>query len=168
MNEREIPAAPGQQPVRYVVSACLAGIHSRYNGERKAHEAVLDLIRRGVALPVCPEQLGGLPTPRPPCEILPGGPGCPARVLNRLGADQSAEFRLGAEEGLRLARLFGATHAVLKAGSPSCGSGQVYDGTFSGRRVPGDGVFAAALKAAGVRVMDESDLPLPPAEDARP
>lgn len=146
------------RPVRYVVSACLAGIHSRYNGERKAVDAVLDLIRQGVALPVCPEQLGGLPTPRPPCEIVPGAPGCPARVVNRLGVDQSAEFHLGAQEALRLAQMFGATRAVLKAGSPSCGSGQVYDGTFSGRRVPGDGVLAAALKAAGIEVLDENDL----------
>lgn len=147
----------GSRP-RYVVSACLAGIHSRYNGERKAMQAVLDLIRQGVALPVCPEQLGGLPTPRPPCEILPGAPGCPARVVNRLGVDQSAEFHFGAQEALRLAQLFGATRAVLKAGSPSCGSGQVYDGTFSGRRVPGDGVLTAALKAAGIEVLDENDL----------
>ncbi|WP_156939626.1 DUF523 domain-containing protein [Desulfocurvus vexinensis] len=148
----------GARPVRYVVSACLAGIHSRYNGERKAVNAVLDLIRQGVALPVCPEQLGGLPTPRPPCEIVPGAPGCPARVVNRLGVDQSAEFHCGAQEALRLAQLFGATRAVLKAGSPSCGSGQVYDGTFSGRRVPGDGVLAAVLKAAGIEVLDENDL----------
>lgn len=149
----------GQRPVRYVVSACLAGVHSRYNGDRKAVEAVVALIRQGVALPVCPEQLGGLPTPRPPCEIVPGAPGCPARVVNRLGVDQSAEFHLGAREGVRLAELFGATRAVLKAGSPSCGSGQIYDGTFSGRRVPGDGVFAAALKAAGIDVLTEDDLP---------
>lgn len=146
------------RPVRYVVSACLAGIHSRYNGERKAVDAVLDLIRQGVALPVCPEQLGGLPTPRPPCEIVPGAPGCPARVVNRLGVDQSAEFHLGAQEALRLAQMFGATRAVLKAGSPSCGSGQVYDGTFSGRRVPGDGVLTAVLRAAGIEVLDENDL----------
>jgi len=141
------PKAP-----RVLVSACLAGIHSRYNGERKALEQVLDLIRQGVALPVCPEQLGGLPTPRPPCEILAG------RVLNKDGQDQTAQFALGAEEGLRLARLFGATGAILKAGSPSCGCGSIYDGSFTGRRVPGNGVFAALLRAEGLAVMDEEQF----------
>lgn len=137
---------------RYVVSACLAGVFSRYDGSCQELAPVLELIRQGRALPVCPEQLGGLPTPRPPCEILAG------RVLNSEGRDLTEEFRRGAEEGLRLARLFGATRAVLKARSPSCGSGVVYDGTFSGRRVPGDGLFAAALKQAGFEIVDEEEF----------
>lgn len=137
---------------RYLVSACLAGIHSRYNGDRKALDAVVELIVRGEALPVCPEQLGGLPTPRPPCEIQGG------RVVNKEGVDQTEEFTLGAEETLRLAKLFGAARAVLKAGSPSCGSGEIYDGSFSGKRIPGDGICAAILKKAGVEVITEDDF----------
>lgn len=137
---------------RYVVSACLAGVFSRYDGSREPMEAVVELVRRGVALPVCPEQLGGLPTPRPPCERRG------ERVVNKHGVDQTEEFTRGADEALRLARLFGATRAVLKSGSPTCGCGEIHDGSFSGRRVAGDGVFATACKAAGIDVLTEADL----------
>ncbi len=144
---------------RYVVSACLAGVFSRYDGSTQALDPVLELIRQGRALPVCPEQLGGLGTPRPPCEIAAG------RVLDKDGADRTAEFARGAAEALRLARLFGATRAVLKARSPSCGSGVIYDGSFSGRRVPGDGLFAAALRAAGIAIQDEEEFAAGPAPE---
>lgn len=134
-----------------IVSACLAGIHCRYNGEVEPFEPVVDLVRRGRAVPFCPEVFGGLPTPRPQCEILGG------RVVDADGADRTVEFRRGAEEGLRLAKLLGCRQAVLKARSPSCGSGEVYDGTFTATRVAGDGLFARLLKEHGINVRTEED-----------
>jgi uncharacterized protein YbbK (DUF523 family) len=135
-----------------LVSACLAGIHCRYNGEVAPFAPVVDLVRRGLAVPFCPEVFGGLPTPRPPCEILDG------RVVDAQGADRTAEFSRGAEEGLKLARLLGCREAVLKARSPSCGSGVVFDGTFTSTRVAGDGFFARLLKEHGILVRTEEDL----------
>ncbi|WP_316898464.1 DUF523 domain-containing protein [Pseudodesulfovibrio indicus] len=135
-----------------IVSACLAGIYCRYNGEAEPFAPVVDLIRAGRAIPFCPEAFGGLPTPRRPCEILGD------RVVDADGVDRTAEFRRGAEEGLRLARLAGCNEAILKARSPSCGSGVIYDGTFTSTRIPGDGVFAALLKDASIRVRTEEDL----------
>lgn len=139
-------------PKPIIVSACLAGIFCRYNGETIPFEPVVELVRQGRAIPFCPEAHGGLPTPRPPCEIING------RVINKEGADQTDEFLRGAEEGLRLARLVGAEEAILKAGSPSCGSGTIYDGTFSGVRVPGNGVFADLLLKHGITVRTEESL----------
>lgn len=135
-----------------LVSACLAGIYCRYNGEVEAFEPVVDLVRRGRAVPFCPEAFGGLPTPRKPCEIVGD------RVIDSDGVDRTAEFRRGAEEGLRLAKLLGCSEAVLKARSPSCGSGVVYDGTFTSTRTEGDGFFARLLKEHGITVRSEEDL----------
>jgi len=135
-----------------IVSACLAGIYCRYNGEIQPVEPVVDLVRQGLAIPFCPEAHGGLPTPRPPCEIING------RVINTKGVDQTEEFQRGAEEGLRLAKLIGCQEAILKANSPTCGSGEIYDGTFSGTRIPGDGFFAAILKKNGITVRTENEL----------
>lgn len=135
-----------------LVSACLAGIYCRYNGETTSFEPVLDLIREGRAIPFCPEAYGGLPTPRHPCEMRE------ERVYDKEGTDQTAEFMRGAEEGLRLAKLAGCAEAILKAYSPSCGSGTIYDGTFSSTRIPGDGVFARLLKENGISVRSEEDF----------
>ncbi|QGY39851.1 DUF523 domain-containing protein [Pseudodesulfovibrio cashew] len=135
-----------------IVSACLAGVFCRYNGETESLHAVERLLREGRAIPFCPEVFGGLPTPRPPCEIRDG------RVVDSEGNDRTEEFRRGAEEGLRLARLAGCNEAILKARSPSCGTGTVYDGTFTSTRVPGNGFFAALLLENGFRVRTEEDL----------
>ncbi|OIO00884.1 MAG: purine-nucleoside phosphorylase [Desulfovibrionaceae bacterium CG1_02_65_16] len=135
-----------------LVSACLAGRACRYDGAAASHPAVLALVARGLAVPVCPEELGGLPTPREPMEL------CRGRVLGRSGADRTEAFVDGAREALNICRERGCVAAVLKARSPSCGCGHVYDGAFSGRLVPGDGVFAALLKAGGVPVRTEEDL----------
>ena len=115
-----------------IVSACLAGIYCRYNGEGQSFEPVVDLIRQGRAIPFCPEVFGGLPTAAPALRNIQGG-----RVVDSDGVDRTAEFGRGAEEGLRLARLAGCTEAILKAYSPSCGSGIIYDGTFTSSRIPG-------------------------------
>ena len=148
-----------------LISACLLGAACRYDGGSNPVLSVEALMGRCQLVPVCPEQLGGLPTPREPAERTEGG------VVTKTGADVSAQFQRGAEQALHLARLYGCKAAVLKERSPSCGSGEVYDGTFSGRLTPGDGVTAALLKANGIAVYGESDLdallaqPEPPAEE---
>lgn len=134
-----------------IVSACLAGLNCRYDGAAKLCDKVMQLVAEGRALPVCPEQLGGLPTPRQSSERVG------ERVLRKDGADVTAEFIRGAEEALKVAKMIGATEAILKSKSPSCGSNQIYDGTFSGSVIPGDGVFAALCKANGISVKTEED-----------
>lgn len=135
-----------------LVSACLAGEACRYDGSAAAHPAVLELVRQGRAVPVCPEVLGGLPTPREPVEISGG------RLLTRSGAEVTEAFHAGARKCLELALAAGCREAILKARSPSCGCGSVYDGTFSGALVSGDGVFAALVKARGITVRTEAEL----------
>lgn len=133
-----------------LISACLLGVRCRYDGGSKPQEPILRLMEKYTLIPVCPEQLGGLPTPRLPSERIG------AQVVMKDGTDVTAAYRRGAEEALRLARLFGCRRAVLKERSPSCGSGAVYDGTFTGTVIPGDGVTAQLLKANGIQVVGES------------
>lgn len=135
-----------------LVSACLAGMYSRYNGEVDGFEPVEELVRQGKAIPFCPEIYGGLPIPRQPCEIKGD------RVIDCDGRDCTDEFRRGAEEGLRLARMAGCTEAILKARSPSCGKGIIYDGTFTSTTIPGNGVFADLLIKHGISVRSEEDM----------
>lgn len=134
-----------------LVSACLLGTPCRYDGTGKAANAVLALAKSHSLIPVCPEQLGGLATPRPPSERVG------ERVRTIDGEDVTAAFHRGAEETLRLALLFNCRLAVLKANSPSCGCGRIYDGTFCGRLIPGDGITAALLKQNGILVKTEAD-----------
>lgn len=136
-----------------LVSACLLGTLCRYDGASRPCGELARLEVLGHRLiPVCPEVMGGLPTPRPPAEI------CGQRVVTREGADVTAAYRRGAEAVLELARLTGAEAAVLKERSPSCGSGAVYDGTFSGTLTAGWGVAAGLLREQGIRVLGESRL----------
>ena len=138
---------------KILVSACLLGAACRYDGKSVPCEAVLRLARRGACLvPVCPEQLGGLPTPRTPAERRGES------VVTRDGRDVTAEYRRGAEQALSLARLLGCTRAILKSRSPSCGCGQIYDGSFSGTLRPGEGVAAQLLREGGLVVCTEQDL----------
>lgn len=144
-----------------IVSACLAGCKCRYDGGHQADPRILELVEKGLAIPVCPEQMGGLSTPRSPCEI-PDGTGADviqgkARVLTKDGRDVTEQFVQGAQETLRICHLAGATKAILKANSPSCGSGMIYDGTFSGRKKEGDGVTAALLRENGIQVLSEEE-----------
>lgn len=115
-------------------------------------QPLLDALPRLRLVPVCPEILGGLPTPRTPSERQG------ERVVSKTGADVTAAYQKGAEETLRLARLFGCRKALLKERSPSCGRGQIYDGSFSGRLIPGDGVTARLLEQEGIAVFGESQL----------
>ncbi len=148
---------------KILVSRCLLGHAVRYDGG--AHGPIALLLQwqaEGRVVALCPELAGGLPTPRPPAEI-PGGQG--AAVLDGLlavrtvdGEDVGAAFLAGAQAALALVRQHGIRVAVLKARSPSCGNLENYDGSFSGRRVPGEGVTAALLRRAGVRVFNEEQL----------
>jgi uncharacterized protein YbbK (DUF523 family) len=146
------------QRVKVVVSACLLGAPVRYNGTDKktSHPILQRWVDEGRIVSVCPEVLGGLGTPRPPAEIITVG-GI-RRVHTNGGRDVTAEFEAGAAESLRQAIRAGARVAVLKETSPSCGSTNVYDGTFTGTRVAGDGVTAATLRASGIRVFSENQL----------
>jgi len=135
-----------------LISACLLGTACRYDGQSKPKE-ILSRLPQGVHLiPVCPEQLGGLSTPRPPAERRND------RVINAAGQDVTQQYRRGAEETLRLARLFGCTAAILKEKSPSCGSGSIYDGSFTGTLTAGNGLTADLLKAHGIAVYGENQL----------
>lgn len=134
-----------------LVSACLLGTPCRYDGTGVADARVLALASKRTMIPVCPEQLGGLPTPRPPAERHD------TRVLTRDERDVTAAFARGAQETLRLSKLFSCRIAILKSNSPSCGSGQIYDGCFCGRLIPGDGMTAELLKQEGLTVLSEKD-----------
>ncbi|MDO5563000.1 MAG: DUF523 domain-containing protein [Synergistaceae bacterium] len=116
--------------MKILVSACLLGLNCRYCGGGCFDDRVVALAKEFCLIPVCPEQLGGLPTPREPDEILNG------RVVSKSGIDNTEYFERGAEEVLRLAKLLGCSMAILKERSPSCGSSMVYDGTFTGRKIP--------------------------------
>lgn len=145
----------GRRPA-IVVSACLLGVPCNHEGRGSRSAAVerLGVSSSGARLvPICPEVVGGLPVPRPAAELQPDG-----RVVTAAGDDVTWAYSRGAAAAVALARAVGATEAVLKARSPSCGCREVYDGSFSRRRVPGEGVTAAALRAAGVAVRSEEDL----------
>ena len=135
-----------------LISACLLGAACRYDGGSKPVLSVEALMGRYQLVPVCPEQLGGLPTPREPSERQGD------LVVMKSGADVTAQYQRGAEQALHLARVFGCKKAVLKERSPSCGSGEIYDGTFSGKLTPGDGVTAALFKKNGIEVFGESHV----------
>ncbi len=142
----------------YIVSGCLAGVKCKYNGGSTDDARVLSLIAGKDHILVCPEELGGFPTPRPPAELRDG------RVYNDLGQDVTEGFIKGAEKTYALACERAAElgqpieKAILKAKSPSCGCGLIYDGTFTHTVVPGDGVTAAYLKKKGIEVLTEEDL----------
>lgn len=137
----------------FLVSACLLGVGCKYTGGSNLCPRILALAGRHTLVPVCPEQLGGLPTPRPPAERRQD------RVVTHCGRDVTASYALGAREAVRLAKLLGAEAAILKARSPSCGCGAIYDGSFTHTLIPADGLAAAALKAAGLPVYTEENLP---------
>jgi len=144
-----------------LVSACLLGLPCRYDGGSCPASVLQRLAAQGRAIPICPEVAGGLPAPRPPAEIRGGDGGDVldrrARVVREDGTDVSEAFIAGARAALHLARRCGATRAVLKAHSPSCGVGLIYDGTFSGQLTGGDGVTAALLRREGIAVATEED-----------
>lgn len=138
-----------KKPCRYVVSACLAGQCCRYDGRSNLRAEVAVLVEAGEAVPVCPEVLGGLPTPRTPSERKGG------RVCFATGEDVTEAFAAGAEAALYIAEECGCSAAILKARSPSCGCGRIYDGTFTHTLIDGDGLFAELLRKKGFRLFTE-------------
>lgn len=135
-----------------LVSACLLGEACRYDGKSQACDVVTALAADYALVPACPEQLGGLPTPRTPSEIQPNG-----RVIDRDGRDNTEAFQAGARAAVQLARKHECPLAILKSRSPSCGTREIHDGTFTGALIPGEGIAAAALRSAGLEVLDESE-----------
>ena len=138
-----------------LVSACLLGEPCRYDGKSMPCAVLLEMAETHEFIPVCPEQIGGLPTPRTPSEIQPNG-----RVVDAAGIDRTDEFEAGARETLRIAQEHGCTRAILKENSPSCGSNRIYDGTFSGTLVSGKGKTAALLAKHGIETLSENDFHL--------
>lgn len=145
-----------------LVSACLAGRPCRYDGSGATDDVVSRLVAEGLAVLVCPEVDGGLGTPRPPAEIV-GGDGADvlagrAKVVTAEGIDVTEAYLKGARRAVESARRTGADSAILKARSPSCGCGEVYDGTFSRVLQQGDGVTAAMLKGEGIGVLTDEEV----------
>lgn len=131
-----------------IVSACLAGVHCRYDCKSQSRVEIESMVQSGEAIPVCPEQMGGLSTPRLPAERIAD------KVMAVNGSDVTIQYQTGAQEALNLAKLCGASEALLKSKSPMCGSGKIYDGTFTGNLKQGDGVFAELLKKNGIKVTE--------------
>ena len=140
--------------MKILVSACLLGCACRYDGKSKPCYDVIALMDKHTLIPVCPEIYGGLSTPRSPSEIQGGA------VVNKEGKDVTAEYEKGAAEVLALARKFGCKVAILKAKSPSCGKGEVYDGSFSGQLTKGNGITARLLAENGIEVFTENEINL--------
>ena len=138
--------------MKILVSACLMGQNCKYNGGNNYSETLLSLTKGHELIPICPETAGGLSTPRTPCEIVEG------EVRTRDGESRDRAFREGARLCLEIAKEQKIDLAILQSRSPSCGVNQIYDGSFSGKLIPGSGVFAALLQQNGFRVLDVSEL----------
>ncbi len=135
-----------------IVSACLAGVKCRYDGNDNATNKVIEMVKKGIAIPICPEQLGGLQTPRIPAEIYE------EKVINKKGENVTSQFKKGAKETLRIAELANCHKAILKQNSPSCGYGKIYDGSHTGKIIKGIGLTANLLSKKGILILTEEDL----------
>ncbi|HHU69921.1 MAG TPA: DUF523 domain-containing protein [Thermoanaerobacterales bacterium] len=142
-----------------LISACLCGIDCKYNGLNNLDENIAGLVKKGLAIPFCPEQLGGLPTPRLPSEIVEGTGGDVldglAKVINKEGEDVTENFIRGAQQSLKLANMYGIKTAILKSKSPSCGYGEIYDGSFRRILIKGNGVTASLFDRNSIKVLTE-------------
>lgn len=138
--------------MKILVSACLLGTNCKYNGGNNLNQSVLVFIEGHEVIGICPEQLGGLSTPRLPAEIVDGV------VTNKEGVSVDNEFRKGAQEALAVALENKVDLAILQSRSPSCGVKEIYDGSFSGKKIQGQGVFAKLLSARGIKVLDAEDI----------
>lgn len=136
-----------------LISACLMGVNCRYSGDSQMLECIPELMKKHHLIPVCPEIYGGMSTPRVASEIRSDG-----SVYNKEGEDVTEHFQRGAREVLKLAELYDCKYAIMKERSPSCGSGRIYDGTFTKTIVDGDGVAAKLLKKHGITVIGESQI----------
>jgi len=135
-----------------LVSSCLAWVKCRWDGKARPCQKVIELIKQNEAIPVCPELLGGLAIPRMSAEQRDG------KVFTKDGKDVTGQYERGAEEALKIAKLTNCNEAILKSKSPSCGSGKIYDGTFSGNLVYWDGVFTKLLEKNNIKVSTEEEI----------
>jgi len=145
-----------------IVSACLSGVNCRYDGGHRENRVIRRLVSERKAIPLCPETAGGRPVPREPVEIC-GGTGVDviagkARIKDRAGNDFTDEIIQGVEEILKTIERMGVTAVILKTKSPACGCGSIYDGTFSGTMIKGNGILTDALKARGINVYTEDNF----------
>lgn len=138
--------------MRIIVSACLVGKNCKYNGGNNYSEKLAEYLKGHEVIPVCPEVMGGLQIPRDPAEIVNG------IVKTRMGRSVDKEFHDGAEEALKIAVEQGAELAILQSRSPSCGSKEIYDGTFTGTKIKGQGIFAELLTQNHFPILDIEDL----------
>lgn len=137
---------------KILVSACLMGYDCRYKGDNCKSEKLTELSKDNILIPVCPEQLGGLPTPRQPGERVGG------KVMAKNGADITEQYTRGADFAVEIAKANNVDYCIMKSNSPSCGKGVIYDGTFSGGKVAGNGLTVEKLLNAGFKVITENDL----------
>lgn len=137
---------------KILVSACLLGKNCRYDGGNCYNEKIEQLKVKYEIIPICPEQMGGLPTPRTPVELVND------RAVDRNGYDCTVQFIDGADKAVRFAKLYNCKYAVLKSRSPSCGLDHIYDGTFTGRIIKGNGITAERLRKEGITVLDENNF----------
>ena len=140
-----------------IISACLCGCNCKYNGKNNENEKCVNLLKKGKAILICPEQLGGMTTPRIPSEILKNNG--VKLVINKNGEDVTNFFEKGAKEALNIAELVNSKVAILKDGSPSCGSNFIYDGNFSGNKINGEGITASLFRKNGIKVFSEKNIP---------
>ena len=138
--------------MKVLVSACLIGENCKYDGKNNYSQKLMDFLKDKEYVAVCPEMLGGLKSPRIPCEIVNGV------VMNRAGENVDKYFREGAQKALQIAKENNIDMAVLQQRSPTCGAGIIYDGTFSGNKIPGNGVFAQLMIDNGFKVIREDEL----------
>lgn len=136
-----------------LMSACLLGVCCRYDGKSKLSKKAVEIFKKGNVILVCPEQLGGLATPRASAEIQDDG-----RVLNKEGEDVTKSFKKGAEETLKIAKMINAEEFIVKSKSPSCGFGKIYDGTFSGNLIDGKGITSDLLNKNNIKITTEEDI----------
>ena len=137
---------------KVLVSACLLGTDCKYNGGNNKNEKVIEFLKDKEVVPICPEQLGGLPTPRTPSEIRN------EKVYTKDDRDVTKEFKLGAEKVLKIAKEESIKKALLKESSPSCGVNKIYDGSFNNTKIKGMGITARLLKENGITIMSEDDI----------
>lgn len=142
----------------YLISSCLCGVNCKYSGGNNLNEKCLDLLKEGKGILICPEQLGGLPTPRLPAEIIGNAENILRgmdKITTKNNIDVTNEFLKGAKETLKIAKLYNITKAILKEGSPSCGVKYVYDGSFTGKKIKGNGLTTEILIKNGIEVISD-------------
>ena len=137
---------------KILVSSCLLGINCKYDGNNNKNDKVLEYLKDKEVIPICPEIYGGLQTPRTPSEIVGD------KVMTKEKTDVTKEYLKGAEETLKIAKLFNVKKALLKAKSPSCGNNEIYDGSFTGIKIKGMGITARLLKENGIEILNENEI----------